>query len=42
MLIALLEQKPEWIHSLSRQIGGAVTLRSDASLPIHGGYAEKV
>jgi hypothetical protein len=42
MLIALLEQKPEWIDSLSRQIGGAVTLRSDASLPIHGGYAEKV
>jgi hypothetical protein len=30
----------DWIERLSRQIGGAVTLRVDPTLPIHGGYAE--
>jgi hypothetical protein len=30
----------EWIDALARQIGGAVELRADASLPISGGYAE--
>jgi len=40
-LIAVLEQKPDWIAELARQLGGAVTLRSDPSLPIHGAYAEK-
>ena len=39
-LIRVLEQHPAWIEQLSRQIGGAVTLRSDASLPIHGAYAQ--
>lgn len=39
-LIGVLEQHPAWIEQLSRQIGGAVTLRSDPSLPIHGAYAQ--
>lgn len=38
---AMLEARSDWIDALSRQVGGAVTLRSDASLPIHGAYAEK-
>ena len=36
----VLEQNPAWLDQLSRQIGGAVTLRSDPSLPIHGAYAQ--
>ena len=40
ILIRVLEQHPAWIEQLSRQVGGAVTLRSDASLPIHGAYAQ--
>lgn len=39
-VMRVLEQRPEWIEQLSRQVGGAVTLRSDASLPIHGAYAQ--
>lgn len=39
-LVRVLEQHPSWIEQLSRQIGGAVTLRSDPSLPIHGAYAQ--
>lgn len=41
-VIAILEAKPDWLDALARQIGGAITLRVDAKLPIHGGYAEKV
>ncbi len=41
-VITLLEGKPDWIDQLSRQVGGAVTLRGDPALPIHGAYAEKV
>ena len=41
-VIAVLEQNPDWTEALSRQLGGAVTLRSEASLPIHGAYAENV
>ena len=40
ILIRVLEQHPAWIEQLSRQIGGAVALRSDPSLPIHGAYAQ--
>jgi len=40
-LIAELERNPDWIDMLARQVGGAVTLRSEPSLPIHGSYAEK-
>ena len=41
-VIAALEGKPEWLASLSRQVGGAVGLRADPALPISGGYAEQV
>jgi ribonuclease G len=37
---AILEAKPDWVGALARQAGGAVTLRVEASIPIHGGYAE--
>jgi ribonuclease G len=40
MVITVLESSPEWVGALERQIGGAVTLRSDRSLPIHNAYAE--
>ena len=40
-VIAVLEANPGWIEQLSRQAGGAVTLRSDPSLTISGGYAER-
>jgi len=40
-IVAILEQKAEWTDALARQIGGPVTLRADASLPLHGAYAEK-
>lgn len=39
-VIALLELRPDWLEALGRQVGGAVTLRSEPSLPIHGGYAQ--
>ena len=39
-VIGVLEQHREWIEQLSRQVGGAVTLRSDAALPMHGAYAQ--
>lgn len=37
---AVLERKPDWAEALGRQVGGAVTLRGDPSLPIHAAYAE--
>ncbi len=40
-VIAVLGSHPGWLEALAGQIGGAVTLRADASIPIHGGYAEK-
>jgi len=40
-VIALLQAQPSWLDALSRQIGGAVELRAEPSLPISGGYAEK-
>jgi hypothetical protein len=39
-VIAVLEARRDWIDALSRQVGGAVTLRSKPSLPIHNAYAE--
>ena len=39
-VIKVLEQNQSWLERLSRQVGGAVTLRSDASLPIHGAHAQ--
>ena len=39
-VVAAIESNREWISALERQIGGAVTLRSDRALPIHNAYAE--
>ena len=38
---AVLEENPEWLDALARQVGGAVSLRSDARLTMSGGHAEK-
>lgn len=38
---AVLEGRPVWIEQLSRQIGGAVTLRSDPALAMSAGHAER-
>lgn len=38
---AVLAAHPGWLEALSRQIGGAVGLRSDPKLTISGGHAEK-
>lgn len=38
-LAALLSKHPQWIEALSREVGGAVSLRPDPSIPISGGYA---
>jgi ribonuclease G len=38
---AVLESHPEWLAKLARQVGGPVTLRSEAKLTISGGHAEK-
>ena len=39
-VINVLARHPEWLETLARQVGGAVELRADASLPMSGGYAE--
>ncbi|HVH38370.1 MAG TPA: ribonuclease [Sphingomicrobium sp.] len=39
-VVGLLEARLDWIDRLARQVGGAVSLRADASIPISGGYAE--
>ena len=38
---AVLGANPAWIEALSRQVGGKVSLRSDAKLTMSGGHAEK-
>ena len=40
-VIAVLQSKQAWIEALSRQVGGSVGLRADASLAMSGGHAEK-
>ena len=40
-VIGVLGEHRNWLDALSRQVGGAVTLRSDPSLAISGGYAER-
>ena len=40
-VVRLLEGKPQWLDQLARQVGGAVTLRSDASLAMSAGHAER-
>lgn len=39
-VVAVLEGRSEWLDALSRQVGGSVGLRADASLPISGTYVE--
>jgi hypothetical protein len=39
-VIAMLDAKPDWLDALARQLGGAISLRADASLGMSGGYAE--
>jgi len=39
-IIAVLESRPGWLEALGRQVGGSVTLRADASLPISGAHGE--
>lgn len=38
-VISVIVARQRWIEALARQVGGAVTLRADASIAIHGGYA---
>ena len=40
-VIAAIGARPAWLDLLSRQVGGAVTLRSDPSLAISAGHAER-
>jgi hypothetical protein len=39
-VIAVLEQRSAWLEALGGQLGGNIGLRSDAGLPMSGGYAE--
>ena len=41
-IIAVLEAQSDWLDALAHQVGGAVSLRADAALPMSGGYAEAV
>jgi hypothetical protein len=41
VVIAVLRANSAWLEALSRQLGGAVTLRSDPSLAISAGHAER-
>ena len=40
-VIRLLEDRDHWTSALAAQVGGAIELRADASVPMSGGYAEK-
>lgn len=40
-VIAVLEAQPDWLELLSHQVGGTVTLRTEPSLAISAGYAER-
>ena len=37
---AVIEKHRDWLDLLAHQVGGAVSLRLDAALPISGGYVE--
>jgi len=39
-VLAILEKRPDWLDTLSRQLGGAASLRAEPNLPMSGGYAE--
>jgi ribonuclease G len=40
-VIGVLESNRDWIDAFARHVGGPVTLRVDASIPIHSSHAEK-
>jgi hypothetical protein len=40
-VVKVIEGRMDWTDALARQIGGAVSLRADANVPMSGGYAEK-
>ena len=40
-VISILEGKSGWVEQLSRQVGGPVTLRADASIAMSAGHAER-
>lgn len=40
-VISVIEAHPGWIDALAMQLGGAVSLRADASLAIAGGHAQR-
>jgi hypothetical protein len=37
---AVLQANGDWLNALARQVGGAVSLRAEAALPMSGGYVE--
>jgi ribonuclease G len=41
-VIAVLERHSDWTEELAAQVGGAISLRADPSLPMSGAYAEPV
>jgi hypothetical protein len=40
-IAGLFEQNQEWLQQLSKQVGGAVTLRADPSIAMSAGHAER-
>ncbi|HET8749370.1 MAG TPA: ribonuclease [Sphingomicrobium sp.] len=40
-VISVLEGRKDWFDALARKVGGAISLRADAALPISGAYAEQ-
>jgi ribonuclease G len=42
IVAAVIQEKPDWLAALSRQLGGTVGLRAAAGLTMSGGYAEAV
>lgn len=39
-VIKVLQSRMDWLDRLAQQVGGAVSLRADAAIPMSGGYAE--
>ncbi|HET7709942.1 MAG TPA: ribonuclease [Sphingomicrobium sp.] len=40
-VVSYLETQPGWLAAIAAQVGGGISLRSDPSLPMSGGYAEQ-
>jgi hypothetical protein len=40
-VVAVIERCPGWLEALSRQVGGPVGLRAEATIAMSGGYAER-